>query len=56
MIRQRTMAITHDGGDFEKAFSNPCAIRVTGDGQIAVLDHTRGRIQVYQKQKDPVLL
>ena len=56
MIRQRTMAITHDGGSFEKAFANPCAVRVTPSGQIAILDHTRGRIQVYQKEKDPVLL
>ena len=56
MIRQRTMAITHDGGSFEKALSNPCAVRVTPSGQIAILDHTRGRIQVYQKEKEPVLL
>ena len=56
MIRQRTMAITHDGGAFEKALSNPCAVRVTPSGQIAILDHTRGRIQVYQKEKEPVLL
>ena len=56
MIRQRTMAITHDGGEFEKMFANPCAVRVTPDGQIAILDHTRGRIQVYQKEKEPVLL
>ena len=56
MIRQRTMAITHDGGAYEKAFANPCAVRVTPEGQVAVLDHTRGRIQVYQKEKEPVLL
>lgn len=56
MIRQRTMAVTHDGGAFEKAFANPCAVRVTPSGQIAILDHTRGRIQVYQKEKEPALL
>jgi hypothetical protein len=50
------MAITNDGGTFEKMFSNPCAVRVTESGQIAILDHTRGRIQVYQKEKEPVLL
>ncbi len=56
MIRQRTMAVTHDRGAFEKAFANPCAVRVTPSGQIAILDHTRGRIQIYQKEKEPALL
>lgn len=56
MIRQRTMAITHDGGQFEKSFANPCAVHVSDSGQISIIDHTRGRIQVYQKEKEPVLL
>ncbi len=56
MIRQRTMAMTHDGGAFEKAFANPCGVHVSDSGQIAIIDHTRGRIQVYQKEREPALL
>ena len=56
MIRQRTMAVTNDGGAFEKAFANPCAVKITPSGQICIIDHTRGRIQIYTKEKEPVLL
>ena len=56
MIRQRTMAITHDGRAFEKAFANPCAVKISSSGQICIIDHTRGRIQIYTKEKEAVLL
>jgi DNA-binding beta-propeller fold protein YncE len=56
MIRQRALAISHDHGSFEKSFSHPCAVKVDDQGRIAVLDHTRGRIQVYTKSKDAVLV
>jgi DNA-binding beta-propeller fold protein YncE len=56
MIRQRALAMAHDQGAFEKSFSHPCAVRVDDQGRIAVLDHTRGRIQVYIKSRDPVLV
>ena len=56
MVRQRAIAVTNDNRAFEKAFSNPCAVNVDDQGRIFVLDHTRGRIQVYQKSKDAVLV
>lgn len=56
MIRQRALAVAHDHGTFEKSLSHPCAVKVDDQGRIAILDHTRGRIQVYIKSKDPVLV
>jgi DNA-binding beta-propeller fold protein YncE len=56
MIRQRALAIAHDHGVFEKSFSHPCAVRVDDQGRVAVLDHTRGRIQVYIKSREPALI
>ena len=56
MIRQRALAMANDHGAFEKSFSHPCAVRVDDDYRIAVLDSTRGRIQVYTKSRDPVLV
>jgi DNA-binding beta-propeller fold protein YncE len=56
MIRQRALAMAQDGGAFEKAFSHPCAVRVDEQYRIAVLDHTRGRIQVYTKSREPALV
>jgi DNA-binding beta-propeller fold protein YncE len=56
MIRQRALAMAHDHGEFEKSFSHPCAVRVDDDYRVAVLDSTRGRIQVYTKSRDPVLV
>jgi DNA-binding beta-propeller fold protein YncE len=55
MIRQRALAIAQDNGAFERSFSFPCAVRVDEKNRVCVLDHTRGRIQVYIKSKDPVL-
>lgn len=55
MIKQRALAIAQDNGAFERSFSHPCAVRVDDQSRVCVLDHTRGRIQVYRKTKDPVL-
>src|SRR5919197_1425521 len=56
MIRQRALAVAWDRGAFEKSLSHPCAVKVDEQYRIAVLDHTRGRIQVYTKSKDPMLV
>jgi DNA-binding beta-propeller fold protein YncE len=55
MIRQRALAMAQDNGAFERSFSFPCAVKVDDQYRVCVLDHTRGRIQVYRKTKDPVL-
>ena len=55
MIRQRALAFANDPG-FEQNFSHPCAVKLDRQGRICVLDHIRGRIQVYVKSKDPVLV
>jgi len=54
MIRQRAIAMAQDPG-FDKKFSHPCAVKADDQGRIMVLDHTRNRIQVYTKDKEPVL-
>lgn len=56
MIRQRALAIAYDQGKFEKSFSHPCAVRVDDQYRICVLDSTRGRIQIYTKSSEPVLV
>jgi len=56
MIRQRALAIANDKGAYEKSFAHPCAVRVDSQYRIAVLDSTRGRIQVYTKSRDAVLV
>ena len=55
MIRQRQIAVTHST-DFEKRFSHPCAVKIDAQNRILVLDHTRGRIQVYAKGQEAVLV
>ena len=55
MIRQRHLAITHSG-DFDKNFSHPTAVKVNTEGQVVVLDSTRGRLQIYNKNSEPVLI
>ncbi len=55
MIRQRVLAMAHDGGEFDKRFSHPCAVEVDDQNRIYVLDHSRGRLQVYAKSPEPVL-
>ncbi len=55
MIRQRALAFSNDPS-FEQNLSHPCAVKIDGQGRICVLDHIRGRVQVYAKSKDPVLV
>ncbi len=55
MIRQRALAFANDPA-YERNFAHPCAIRVDSQGRICVLDHTRGRIQVYRKVREPALV
>ena len=55
MIRQRALAYSHDPS-YERNFNHPCAVKIDGQGRLAVLDHFGGRIQVYAKSKDPVLV
>ena len=55
MIRQRALAYANDP-TYERNFSHPCAVKIDAQGRICVLDHTRGRIQVYSKVKEPALI
>jgi sugar lactone lactonase YvrE len=55
MIRQRALAHSNNP-NFEKDLGHPCAVKIDSHGRICVLDHTRGRIQIYTKSKDPVLV
>ena len=55
MIRQRALAFANNP-NFEKDLGHPCAVKIDSKGQVCILDHTRGRIQVYAKSKDPVLV
>ena len=55
MIRQRQIAAAHST-DFEKRFSHPCAVATDAQNRISILDHTRGRIQVYTKNGEAVLV
>ncbi len=55
MIRQRALAYANDTR-FEKYLSHPCAVKIDSQGRLAIIDHIRGRIQVYNKVKDPVLV
>ncbi len=55
MIRQRALAYSHNP-DFETRLGHPCAVKMDNQGRVAILDHTRGRIQVYAKSKSPALV
>ena len=55
MVRQRALAMAANPG-YEKELTHPCAVKVDQQGRIGILDHTRGRIQVYSKSNDPVLV
>ena len=55
MVRQRAIAMAANPG-YEKELAHPCAVKIDQQGRIAILDHTRGRIQVYAKSNEPVLV
>ena len=50
-----TLAFANNPG-FEQNFSHPCAVKLDRQGRVCVLDHIRGRVQVYAKSNDPVLV
>ena len=56
MIRQRALAIGNDGGSFDKSFGQAYAVKIDNQGRVVVLENFGGRIQVYAKSKDPVLV
>ncbi len=56
MIRQRALAVGNDGGIFEKSFKQPTSVKIDNQGRLVVLENFGGRIQVYAKSKDPVLV
>ncbi|PKB81352.1 MAG: hypothetical protein BZY88_06600 [SAR202 cluster bacterium Io17-Chloro-G9] len=55
MIRQRSLAMAYDP-DYDKDFRHPCAVKVDAQGRVVILDHTSNRLQVYRKDKEPVLV
>jgi DNA-binding beta-propeller fold protein YncE len=55
MVKQRAIAVAWDPS-WEKLFALPCAVKVDDQNRIAVLENTRGRIQVYKKTNTPVLV
>ena len=55
MILQRHLAMAHDRGAFEKSFKHPSGVKIDQRNRIAALDHYGCVIQVYQKQKMPVV-
>lgn len=56
MLRQRYIAFANDGGSFEREFAQPCAVKIDDEGRLAVVENWSGRIQVYIKTRDPVLV
>jgi len=55
MIRQRALAYANDP-TYDKAMVHPCAVKTDAKGRVVILDHTRNRLQVYQKDQEPVLV
>ncbi len=55
MIRQRALALAANP-TYEKELAHPCAVKVDSQGRVAILDHTRGRVQIYTKSAEPVLV
>ena len=55
MIRQRALALAANP-TYEKELAHPCAVKIDSQGRVAILDHTRGRVQVYTKSAEPVLV
>lgn len=54
MIRQWNLASLNDP-NYQKRLAHPCAVKIDPDGRVAIIDHTRGRIQIYVKEAEPVL-
>ena len=56
MLRQRSIAFANDGGSFERGFAQPCAVKIDNKGRLVVVENWSGRIQIYVKSKEPVLV
>ena len=56
MLRQRSLAFANDGGSFEREFVQPCAVKIDNKGRWVVVENWSGRIQIYVKSKEPVLV
>ncbi len=56
MLRQRSLAFANDGGSFEREFVQPCAVKIDNKGRLVVVENWSGRIQIYVKSKEPVLV
>jgi len=56
MLRQRAIAFANDGGSFEREFAQPCAVKIDNKGRLVVVENWSGRIQIYVKSKEPVLV
>lgn len=56
MLRQRAIAFSNDSGDFEREFVQPCAVKIDNQGRLVVVENWSGRIQIYVKSKEPVLV
>jgi len=56
MLRQRSIAFANDGGGFERGFAQPCAVKIDNKGRLVVVENWSGRIQIYVKSKNPVLV
>ena len=54
MIRQWNLANLNDP-EYGKALAHPCTVKIDPNGRVAIIDHTRGRIQVYVKETEPAL-
>ena len=54
-IRQRALAYANNPS-FEQNLCHPTAVKIDRQGRVCILDPQRGRIQIYTKTHDPVLV
>ena len=56
MIRQRALALGNDRGHFERTFVKPVSVKIDDHGRLLVLENWPGRMQVYEKSREPLLV
>lgn len=56
MIRQRALALSNDRGHFERTFVKPVSVKIDDHGRLLVLENWPGRMQVYEKSREPLLV
>ncbi len=56
MIRQRALAFGNDRGHFERTFVKPVSVKIDDHGRLLVLENWPGRMQVYEKSREPLLV